>query len=76
MARAAGYGGVYNMKSHTTRKAPDLMTCGQRIEEVAHILAVGFLRMLRRTSSDPAAALPAENCLDSRAPKSVHRVEP
>lgn len=64
------------MKSHPMRKAPDLMTSGQRIEEVAHILAAGFLRMLRRTSSDPAAALLAENCLDSRAPKSVHRVEP
>jgi len=47
-----------------------------RIKEIAEILAVGFLRMLRRTSSDPTAALTAENCLDSRAPKSVHRVEP
>ncbi len=52
------------------------MAAQDRIKEIAEILAVGFLRMLRRTSSEPATASPAENCLDSRAPKSVHRVEP
>lgn len=55
---------------------PESMATQDRLKEIAEILAVGFLRMLRRTSSDLAAVLPAENCLDSRAPKSVHRVEP
>jgi hypothetical protein len=51
--------------------APDLMTADERLTELGHILAVGFMR-LRRRQSMSVAARSGDFALDFSPDRSVH----
>ena len=54
---------------------PDLMTAGQRLDELARILAVGLLRLRRRESQKHSSHL-EKNSLDFPPGRSVHATTP